>query len=402
MKSTGVSDASRKRAVNRCAILRALHFEGPLPRSELSRQLLIRKSSVTSIAADLIRQGLVREEKPHSFRTALELNAQGPCAIVARMGIGEIETARVGLDGRITAGKKSKFNVEASSGRILQVLEQAIAAEVRRSPQPIMGIGVADMGIVDPNAGIALLAFSLPHWRDVPVRAYLESRLDMGVRVETDTSSQLWACAWFDRHLHDCPTMLYVGLMAEGLGSALIVNQQIILGRTFCAGEVGHLRAGDEGRLCRCGKCDCLETFCSIPAIANEIAALRGNKPSLDAEGIAQAASLDPQVMGILDRVAGKLAGVLCHILASLDPDALVLGTPSGSLGRIFGELLRKNLRSHLGGLGSRDIRLIITGSDHRSTMRGIGGRVMDTCFRAGQASLGPGSSAPGAVDGSY
>lgn len=67
MKMNPISDASRKRAVNRCAILRALHFQGPLQRSELSRELLIRKSSVTSITTELIRRGFIVEEKPHNF-----------------------------------------------------------------------------------------------------------------------------------------------------------------------------------------------------------------------------------------------------------------------------------------------------------------------------------------------
>ena len=50
-------DQFHKRTFNRSAILREIHFAGPLKRVELSRRLNIRKSSVTSIATELVDRG---------------------------------------------------------------------------------------------------------------------------------------------------------------------------------------------------------------------------------------------------------------------------------------------------------------------------------------------------------
>ncbi|HEY1685618.1 MAG TPA: ROK family transcriptional regulator [Tepidisphaeraceae bacterium] len=386
-------DQLRKRAANRYAILRALHFEGALQRAELSRRLGIRKTSVTNITAELIEMGWVNEDAPDSFRSPLSLNEKGPYALVARLGIGQIETARVRLDGQVESIQRVSFAPNALSEHILQLIEKSLSAQIGRGRKHILGIGFADMGIVDPRAGVTRVAVNLQHWQNIPVRQRLEKTLGLGVRVDNDVRSQLWASAWFDRQLRECKNMLYVGLLDEGLGGALIMNGQIVVGRTFGAGEFGHVRAGREGRVCSCGKLDCLETYCSISAIEQEIAQNVPGRKIQGAEAIAKTALDDAKILKILDSVVARLAEVVSHSLATLDPDALVLGTPSPMLSSIFAELLHKHLQLEMGSLATRDVRLILTGADNRATLAGIGGMVIDQCFRDGEKEMRCGGS---------
>jgi predicted NBD/HSP70 family sugar kinase len=394
--NTAAVDQLRKRTANRSAILREIHFVGPMQRVELSRRLSIRKSSITSIAAELVDRGLMAEEAPDSLRRRLSLSPEGRSVLVARLGVGEIQVARVVLDGTVGGMRRVPFAANAPVGAILGLLAATLGEELERSRVGLMGIGVADIGAVDPVHGVTLFSANLPQWKNVRVRQALEDALDVGVHVDSDVRSQLWATAWFDRHLRDCRDMLYVGLQ-DGVAGAMIVDGRMIAGRSFSAGEFGHVRAGSEGRLCSCGKSDCLETYCSIPAVIGELRRVRPDLPAdLTAGAIAALAADDRVVLNVLDRLADRLAGVLATILSAFDPDALVLGTPDAALSRVLGGLLRRRLEVELTGLGSQQVRLIVAGADATATLRGIGGLVIERCFQSGNLELGAhgGSSA--------
>jgi predicted NBD/HSP70 family sugar kinase len=396
-RATPSSDQSRKRAANRYAILRALHFDGPLQRADLARQLGIRKSSVTSITAELIEQSLVVEEEPNSLRTPLSLRATDACAVVAHVDVGQITTARVRLDGTVESVRKIDFPPGAPAERILKSIEQGIAQELTRAGKRVIGLGVAGTGIVDPHSGVPLFAAHLHQWRDVPVRDRLERRFKLGTVVDNEIRCQLWSSAWFDRHLRDSSNLLYIGIR-DGLGGALMMDGRLVVGRTFCAGEFGHVRAGNEGRLCSCGKTDCLETYIGIGSIEREIARVRPGLDLSGAEQIAARAAEDRVVLNVLDRLASRAADVLCPILAALDPDALVLGTPSPDLSATLGKVLHKHLLTGLAGLGAGEVQILLSSTDHTVTLRGIGGMVIDQCFRSGHSTLRP-TTAPAPAD---
>jgi hypothetical protein len=56
----------------------------------------------------------------------------------------------------------------------------------------------------------------------------------------------------------------------------------------------------------------------------------------------------------------------------------------------MLGELLRKHLRTTLGGLGASDAHIILGSGRSTATLQGIGGLVIDQCFRSGLSALRP------------
>jgi predicted NBD/HSP70 family sugar kinase len=385
------ADQLHKRLANRSAILKELHFTGPLRRVQLSRKLNIRKSSITSMAAELVGRGVMTEENPDSLRSRLSLNDRGRSVIVARLSVGTIDVARVLLDGTVHDAATERFDPQAPVDQILDRLAAALARELARSRDGVLGVGLADLGVVDPDSGVALYSAGMRQWRDVPVRQFLEDRLNVAVHVENDVRCQLWGVAWFDRHLRESRNMLYVGTMDAGVAGALLLRGRMVTGRSFCAGEFGHVRAGNEGRVCSCGKTDCLETYCSVPAMIGEVVRVRPDLASLcDAREMAAWAKKDRVVMNVLDRLVGKLAGVLVPILAALDPESLVLGSPDADLSHVLGDLLQRRLQTELMGFGSQHVRIVMASADTRATLRGIGGVVIERCFRSGSFELAP------------
>ena len=59
--------------------------------------------------------------------------------------------------------------------------------------------------------------------------------------------------------------------LGTGLGSGLVVNGDIVYGHDGFAGELGHVRAVDNGRQCGCGKRGCLETYVSATGIKRTV-----------------------------------------------------------------------------------------------------------------------------------
>lgn len=51
--------------------------------------------------------------------------------------------------------------------------------------------------------------------------------------------------------------------LGTGVGGAIVLNHQVVLGGNGYAGEYGHVSVDDEGTLCKCGQIGCLDTFAS-------------------------------------------------------------------------------------------------------------------------------------------
>lgn len=55
--------------------------------------------------------------------------------------------------------------------------------------------------------------------------------------------------------------------LGTGLGSGVIVSDKLVLGANGYAGEFGHIRVVNDGRLCNCGRKGCLETYASATGV---------------------------------------------------------------------------------------------------------------------------------------
>jgi predicted NBD/HSP70 family sugar kinase len=373
----------QKRNRNREAILRALHFEGPLQRSELSDRLRIRKSSVTSIGAELLRTGLAVEQEPGRPRSPLRLEPSSRPVVAVRLTRQAVHVASVALDGTVTGERSYPLRGDTRPDRTIDLLARAIAPALKGARRRPLGAGVSLPGLIDPLEGVVRYTAAFEGWRDVPLAAELARRIRVPVRIDNDVRCQLWSSAWFDRLLREFENLLYVAV-TDGVACALIVHGRRVLGGCRAAGEIGHVRAGSEGRLCACGKTDCLETYCSLPAVREEIRALRPGTPAATASDLALRAANDPVQRGVLDRAAARLAQVLAPLMAAIDPDAVVLGSGAREFSDLLRQPLEHALRAERVGLEPRQAVLRVAEPEPSATLKGIAGLVIEDAFRSG------------------
>ena len=107
--------------------------------------------------------------------------------------------------------------------------------------------------------------------------------------------------------------MIFVQI-ARGLGAGMIIDNRIVTGTYFSAGEIGHVAVDDTGPICGCGKRGCLETLTSLPALRKQLAA----DPSRRDRILTQAGSILGQMLSVPIAMAG-----VADIVISGDPELI-------------------------------------------------------------------------------
>lgn len=130
-------------------------------------------------------------------------------------------------------------------------------------------------------------------------------------------------------------------ILGTGVGGGIVVRGRVLAGANRVAGEWGHnpLPLPDEESLppapCYCGRCGCVETWLSGPALAADH--LRHGGEALTAPQIASHASHgNAACEATLRRYERRLAKALAVVVNILDPDAIVLGGGLSNIDRLY------------------------------------------------------------------
>jgi fructokinase len=136
-------------------------------------------------------------------------------------------------------------------------------------------------------------------------------------------------------------------ILGTGVGSGIVFNGALHLGRNAIAGEWGHnpmpwpTSLERPGPRCYCGKHGCIETYLSGPGLARDY-----DGPltaPVDVPAIVRAAAAQERAaLAALERYFDRLARALAALINVLDPDAIVLGGGVSNLARLYDEVPRR------------------------------------------------------------
>jgi len=148
--------------------------------------------------------------------------------------------------------------------------------------------------------------------------------------------------------------------LGTGLGSGLVVNGEVVYGHDGFAGELGHVRAVDNGRECGCGKRGCLETYVSATGIKRTVFELLAEenvesdfrkisfsklKPKLIT---AMAESGDPIAIKAFERTGFLLGRSLADSVAHISPSKIFLFGGLAKAGHWIISPTKKSMEEHL------------------------------------------------------
>ncbi len=156
--------------------------------------------------------------------------------------------------------------------------------------------------------------------------------------------------------------------LGTGVGSGIVIDGKLVLGKTGGAGELGHVIMIPGGRLCGCGRRGCLETYTSATGIRRTALEMLGKYPEyrgllstvpmemLSSRHVGDAANAgDPLALEVFRLTAEGLGIAMANAVAFSGPEAVFLmGGPVHA-----GEVLMKPLRESF----ERNLCFIFKGS---------------------------------------
>ncbi|BDR53144.1 ROK family protein [Bombiscardovia nodaiensis] len=267
-----VSSPSDIRKSNRQAVLRALYPDRWLSRADLAKLTGLSKVSVSDVVAELIQDSLLVEggykpsSKPGKPAVLVGIEAQGKTVMAVDLSeAGTVKGILCDLKGQIIL--RAKQDLPQSNPLPLEPIIALCQQLKARAPEPLLGLAVATPGTVNMQ-GTVLAAPNLG-WSDVDLAQILSQQVGLRTYVTNDADS-----AVFGEHCFaGGPANMILVQIARGVGAGVLIDNRIVRGSHYVAGEIGHVVVDENGIACACGKRGCLETLTSVPFLAGKIAA---------------------------------------------------------------------------------------------------------------------------------
>jgi len=141
---------------------------------------------------------------------------------------------------------------------------------------------------------------------------------------------------------------IYLG---EGIGSGIILNDELYEGTTGSAGELGHTIVLPNGPLCRCGSFGCLEGLVSESILLEKVREIVRYRPksilakclgenggALSLDVLRKAVSAgDEECQKLVNQQAEYIAIALANLANLIDPELIIIG---GDMASAIGDLL--------------------------------------------------------------
>jgi len=231
----------------------------------------------------------------------------------------------------------------------------------------IDAVGVACAGFVDNSGSTVLFAPNLA-WRDEPLKARLESVLDLSVIIENDANSAAWGEFRFGAAAEaDNMVLVTVG---TGIGGGIVVDGVLMRGAYGIAAELGHMRVVRGGIRCGCGNRGCWEQYASGSALVREARELvvtgtplaarlselcAGDPDALSGPDVTRAAAEgDPAAVELMADLGEWIGEGVASVAAILDPELVVLGGGVSEAGSLLIDPALAAFRRQLTGRGHR------------------------------------------------
>lgn len=324
--NTQVASSETARNINRSVVLNLIRKRQPISRADLARVSGLQRSTVSLITEQLIREKWVvygpTGRLPRGRRpTFLRLNDRRSL-LVADLRPVESTVAVADVNGRflshqaIATPPNPEVAVRELSARMLQLMGA--------HPDLIFeGIGISVPGRLDPANDHIVFAPNL-HWHNVDLKGPLEKATGLRVDLENAANACLLAEVWFGHA--EAIRDLVVVTIAEGLGTGIFTNGQLVRGRNGMAGEFGHVTIDPDGPECGCGGHGCWELYASNRAAVryyHESSSSSGGPTFQDLLSLCDAG--DALAIRALEKMAHAIGRGMRMLVAGVAPEEIVV-----------------------------------------------------------------------------
>lgn len=274
------------------------------------------------------------------------------------LGGTKILSAVITSTGKILSRSKKKTRPILTTDEILERLLACAKSAIEHSGVPlqkISAIGIGSPGPLDPVKGIVLHTPNLS-FMNTPLAPFLSEQLGIPAFLDNDVNiGTLGEYVYGAGKGYKDVVGIFLG---TGIGGGIVINGDMLHGKSYNAGEIGHMKVKTGGAICGCGQSGCLEAYASKTAMVKHLQkAVAKGKTTILSEMInndwskLNSASIfkayqqnDPLVVKEIHRAAkycGVAAGSLINVLS---PEMIIFG---GGIMQEFGPVLLERIKMH-------------------------------------------------------
>ena len=207
----------------------------------------------------------------------------------------------------------------------------------------ILGLGIGVPGPVD-GKGVVNKCINLG-WGVFNIAEELSRLTGFPVKAGNDANVAALGEYWKGGG-KGCENMVFVTL-GTGVGGGIVIGGNLLHGSHGSGAEIGHMVLDPRETVrCNCGKCGCVEQYCSATGIArlarqalaesSEASSLR-ELENVTAKDVFDAGkSGDAVALKILDRFYDYMGQFLGSLCSAVDPEVVVLGGGVSKAGQVL------------------------------------------------------------------
>jgi predicted NBD/HSP70 family sugar kinase len=373
-------------------VLNTVKTKGPISRTEVAQITGLSAATVSGITTDLISSGLIFEKETGDSSGGrrpilLALNPRGGFVIGLKLAETNITAALTDLESTVIAKDTCPLEEHAVKD-VMDLIAKTVRALLAKSKirkDLLIGVGIGLAGIIDGESGV-LRHSPIFGWRDIPLKATLQKRLDVPVYVDNDVNTLTLTEQWFGAG-QGVENFLTV-TVGRGVGLGIVFHGKLYHGARGGAGEFGHTVVDPEGQLCDCGKRGCLETMIADPWLVRQAEeAYNRNAMSSqvrDVEALVELAQEgNPEAKRIFAKAGDALAQALANLINVLSPELIIISGEGVRAGDLLFEPMYAAIDKYImpGLVEDTEVRIDLWDDD--AWARGAAGLVLRELFES-------------------
>lgn len=259
-----------KNSVLKRQILGLCINEGDNSLADLSKKLNTSIPTITKLVGELIEDGFLKElgkidtnggRRPSVYG----LNPSAGYFVGVDIRRKYINYAIIDFKGSvIDFHERAGFSVQNSEESFrdmcrflkIQLKENGI------DPEKVLAYGFNLTGRVNKETGYCFTYFI---GEDKPITAVLEDELGRPTFIDNDSRAMTYG-EYICGVANNEKNMLFINI-SWGLGMGMIIEGNLVYGKSGFSGEIGHVPMLNNNQICHCGKTGCIETGASGSAI---------------------------------------------------------------------------------------------------------------------------------------
>ncbi|MGN2670444.1 ROK family protein [Aliivibrio fischeri] len=370
--------------VNAGRVYKLIDQLGPISRIDLSKESNLAPASITKITRELLDAHLIKETQVQEANSrgrpaiGLEVDNEGWQFLSLRLGRGYLTIALHSLGGEQLIEERQLIK-EIEQDELLAKLLNEINVFFQKHSKilgRITSIAVSLPGLVISSQGLII---QMPHYnvKNLPLGPKIYESTGLPVFIGNDTRSWALAEKLFGNSKNIDNSILVS--IHHGVGAGIIMNGEVLQGRTGNIGEMGHIKINKLGARCHCGNTGCLETVASAKAIRDQVKNLINNghqtvlkDQTITIENICLAANqgdvLAKQVITELGHNLGEAIAIMVNLF---NPEMILIGGEINLSKDILYPIIMDSIQNQVLPLYAKDTQLVESRFYTQATMPG-------------------------------